>query len=315
VYAALGNPTAKDILLNLYQEASTWPAYADTLGVLQSQFKNGQNWDANVYSKWLFGTTQLMNVDARSQPFMQTENWRKRCLNTALAAYAGLKHDFVLYAKQGAVAECGGMEPPPPPLTVGYVEPNIAFWSNCSALLKGTEAVLKRFGWLSGDVKAKTNALKETAEFLSKVSAKELRDERLSDKEFETIRLMGSTADDLMRSIMNIEDWSSLEGPDKSIALVSDVFTNGNFCLQEAVGKGNSLYVIVEINGYLYLTRGSVYSYYEFIQPSSNRLTDEAWQEKLESGEAPPIPVWMQDLMIPIKPLEPAEGSSYSSGC
>ena len=39
--------------------------------------------------------------------------------------------------------------------------------------------------------------------------------------------------------------------------------------------------------------RGGVFSYYEFLQPASNRLTDEKWQEMLREGKAPPQPEWI----------------------
>jgi poly-gamma-glutamate capsule biosynthesis protein CapA/YwtB (metallophosphatase superfamily) len=37
---------------------------------------------------------------------------------------------------------------------------------------------------------------------------------------------------------------------------------------------------------------GGVYSYYEFTQPLSNRLTDEAWRAMLDQGKAPARPTW-----------------------
>jgi len=37
-----------------------------------------------------------------------------------------------------------------------------------------------------------------------------------------------------------------------------------------------------------------VYTYYEFIVPPGDRMTDETWQALLESGQAPEQPEWTQ---------------------
>jgi hypothetical protein len=44
---------------------------------------------------------------------------------------------------------------------------------------------------------------------------------------------------------------------------------------------------------------GPVYSYYEFLQPAEDRLTDEAWGKLLEAGEAPPRPTWTEVFQAP----------------
>lgn len=39
---------------------------------------------------------------------MQTPEWGYKNLNTALASWAELKHDAILYGEQPMAAECGG---------------------------------------------------------------------------------------------------------------------------------------------------------------------------------------------------------------
>jgi hypothetical protein len=93
-------------------------------------------------------------------------------------------------------------------------------------------------------------------------------------------------------------------GPDKTIALTVDIYTRNvpgcpkNAILHEATGYGNTIHVLVEINGLLYLTRGAVFSYYEF--PYETRLTDEDWIKLLDHKEIAPAS-WMNDLTI--KPI------------
>ena len=61
-----------------------------------------------------------------------------------------------------------------------------------------------------------------------------------------------------------------MQGPDKSIAVVADIYTRNvrgcdkNGVLHVATGNANNIYVVVEIEGNLYLTRGATFSYYEF---------------------------------------------------
>jgi hypothetical protein len=44
-------------------------------------------------------------------------------------------------------------------------------------------------------------------------------------------------------------------------------------------GNINNIYVIVEIDGHLYLTKGATFSYLEFSMPRGKELKDEDWQE------------------------------------
>ena len=65
------------------------------------------------------------------------------------------------------------------------------------------------------------------------------------------------------------------------MAVIADVHTDVNppaQVLEEAVGDAFTIYVLVPAGDRLVLTQGAVFSYYEFKQPISDRLTDEAWQ-------------------------------------
>lgn len=96
---------------------------------------------------------------------------------------------------------------------------------------------------------------------------------------------MGSSIEYFTLSVvdpdLHLDDWSLVQGPDKSIAIVADIYTrnirgcNKNGILHIATGNANNIYVVVEIEGNLYLTRGATFSYYEFVQPLGTRLTDE----------------------------------------
>ena len=77
------------------------------------------------------------------------------------------------------------------------------------------------------------------------------------------------------------------------------------------------VYVVVKIGGYLYLTRGAVFSYREFQRDiMEQRLTDEEWQKYLEEHPRSGVPEWMTPIIVPLKDA-PVDNESvfYSSGC
>ncbi|MBE3067217.1 MAG: DUF3160 domain-containing protein, partial [Chloroflexi bacterium] len=90
---------------------------------------------------------------------------------------------------------------------------------------------------------------------------------------------------------------------DQKAALVADVATGTNdlntlVALEEGVGQPTPIYVVLPDSPWRVAT-GAVYSYYEFTVPSSNRLTDEAWQAMVEAGTNPPQPDWTQMFVAP----------------
>ena len=57
------------------------------------------------------------------------------------------------------------------------------------------------------------------------------------------------------------------------------------------------IYVMVPLEGELQVAQGGVFSYYEFPQPRSNRLTDEQWRERLASTP-PRGPAWVTKFRL-----------------
>ena len=261
--------------------------------------------------------------DKNNPGFMQTPEWGYKNLNTALASWAELKHDAILYGEQPMAAECGGAGPPDP-IVVGYVEPNLPFWRKMENILQATRLILQQNDCMTDDLKGKTDQLNDYVTFLIQVTEKELRGEKLTEPEYRTLEYMGSSIEYFTLSVvdpdLHLDDWSLVQGPDKSIAIVADIYTrnirgcNKNGILHIATGNANNIYVVVEIEGNLYLTRGATFSYYEFVQPLGTRLTDEEWQKMLEEKKAPAVPEWMKSILIEKEP-HVNERVFYSSGC
>jgi hypothetical protein len=75
------------------------------------------------------------------------------------------------------------------------------------------------------------------------------------------------------------------------MALIADVASTNGACLEVGVGPAAHIFVAVPVGGKIYLTRGAVFSYYEFM--SKKRLTDEEWQKMLKEDPKLSQPDWL----------------------
>lgn len=231
--------------------------------------------------------------------FMNLPNWQKKNLNTMLATWTGLKHDMLLYIEQPDGAEMGGGGGfLPPPQKIAYVEPQLSFWNKCAELLELNRDMLEKNQLMTEKLGYRNKELIGLTRLMANISKKELAGEKISNQEFNSLSYIGGEIERLTLNIIesNVGYMSSVSTPDRYIAIAADVYTYKDECLEESVGMGDEIYVIAEINGLLYLTRGAVFSHYEFTQPSSQRLTDEAWQKQLLDKKTPPPAVWMNDI-------------------
>ena len=328
--AAMGVSSAERILIDELKEAEHWPQYTNQLTTMKQRM-NQIDWKETVATCWIDALKNVPEVPTNAPYFMTTPEWQKKSLNTALASYAELKHDAILYAKQPFGAECGGGGPPEP-IMKGYVEPSIAFWRKAVALNKQYVEVLKRFDLMTEKAESNTQSIGEMAEFLLNVSEKELAGKTLTQSEYNQIEIIGSNIEYISLQLVRsgdtfLDSWNDVTGADRKIACIADVYTANAFnvpqpeqaVLYEAVGPAHHIYVIVEIEGLLWLTRGGVFSYRELERASSDkRLTDEEWQENLETNPDEGIPSWMDDIIVPLKPaqkLKTNDAVFYSTGC
>ena len=325
VFSAFGVTSTDAILKDVYQEPSNWTDYEKEAKRMKDQFASGINWDATMYNKWMQSLVEMQKTDKQYPSFMKTTAWGHKNLQTALASWAELKHDAILYGEQPFAAECGdGDEGLPTPVVVGFVEPNLNLWNKMKELLALNKTMLQDAGLLTEDLASKTESLEESVDFCLSMVNKELKGEPLTDEDYLEINTMGSSLEWFTLSVLDPDEfYTSMEyvqGADKSVAVVADVFTrNVRGCdkcgiLYEATGNADAIYVLVEIGGQQYLTRGATFSYYEFVQPLGDRLTDEQWQEMIEKGEAPKRPEWIRGYILNKKPEE-NEAYFYSSGC
>ena len=318
VMAVLGSERAADLLDNLYKEPTHWADYAPTRTKLIQKFENTppETWRSNLYWGWLWNLQAMLQSFEKGYPsFMTNQAWQDKDLNTALGSWAELRHDTILYGKQSGI-ECGGGEERPQPK--GYVEPNIELYNRLIWLTKASKAGLTARGLLPEDVAQKFGNFEDLLVFLRNVSVKELTNKKLTEAEYEQIRYYGADLERLTLSVMegNPSNWYEVTSEtDKNMAVIADVHTSGSNCLEEGVGHASEILVVVPIEGKLYLTRGAIFSYYEFIHPSADRLTDEKWQKMLKDRTAPAMPDWMKSFMPGPGREKPLPREVYGSGC
>jgi hypothetical protein len=293
IMALFGSNRAKEILKDLGDtEYSDYEKkFSELKKEIDSFSKN--EWFKNLYWNWLYVLRSLPVEFGRGyQTFMQTKAWQDKELNTALASWAELRHDTILYVKQSyTMAESGdGGEPP----IVGYVEPVPEFYARLLNLTKMTNRGLKSL--VPVEVLEKLNiepALNRFSEIISKlleISKKELENKPLTENEYYFIESFGETSSDLIGLVSGGE----VEPDIFKTVLVADVHTDGNTkqVLEEGVGRIKTLVVAYKLpHGHILLGVGPVFSYYEFKQPMANRLTDEAWKEMLNT-RPPSVPEW-----------------------
>ena len=321
VMAVLGSRRAVNILDELYKEPEKWSEYVQRREKLEEEFAglDDKEWYKNLFYGWLYALKALLEEKSEGYPsFMQNPAWTDKELNTALASWAELRHDAILYAKPSAAEGGGGSEEVPQPK--GYVEPVPEFHSRLLKLVRLNKQILLDENLLSEKVKEAFDRYEDLLSFLKDVSEKELLDKPLSYEEYEKIRYFGGELENLSISLVELDrnlslydgitgqriereyvqlrGWFEVTGPDRDVACVADVHTSGNSCLEEAVGHINLLYVVVPIGDELHLTRGGVFSYYEFVYPADHRLTDEAWQEMLKRAQAPDPPPWTSSFAV-----------------
>lgn len=326
--AVMGLPGAERILIDELKETQRWAGFPKALTTARKKAATTP-WEACVANQWMY-TLQSLGDTAQSLPyFMQSPQWQKKNLNTALASWAELKHDAILYAKQPMLAECGDGGPEPP-VAKGYVEPNVKFWEKAIALVTRMDKVLTTYNLQTEKAKAVYERIKEMAEFCRDISKKELNGGKITDEEYNQIEIIGSTVENISLELVSednemLQGWSDVVSTDKKVAVVADVFTASgenvaidNKCvLYEGVGPAYEIYVVVEIDGSLYLTRGAVLSYREFTRLLSDpRLTDEEWQQELKKSPTGGTPSWMKEIIAPVKGMSADdEETFYSSGC
>ncbi len=289
IMAVLGSERA---LLYLEPEKK-YMNYEKQMEALRKEFSglDESTWTQNLYWTWLYCLIPLLGKKGAEYPvFMQSDAWVDKELNTALGSWTELRHDTLLYAKQSYTVGVTAI-PSEPAFTKGYVEPNPYVYARLASLARMMREGLEQRNLLMPEYSEKLETLEALLLQLKTISEKELSGVTLTKEEYMAIWNIGSTLESLVTFETAVETET-----DEDIGVVADVHTDLNTkqVLEEGVGNVFLLFCVVNVEGRIFIAEGGVFSYYEFLQPMSQRLTDEEWQ----SMEKPALPEWTKSFII-----------------
>lgn len=275
-----------------------YPNYLSNLDKMYAYIQKltEDDWQQNIYWGWLGTIKSLLKVYGSEYPsFMRTLAWQYKSLWTFFGSFTELKHDTILYAKQ-VYAELGGGGDLEKKDDRGYVEPNTETYRRLATLVQLTKTGLTERALLDQAETDLLDRLFTLADTLAQISDKELNGTELSATDYEFIKAYGGDLEHIWA-----EANKDLEGvnavSDEMSALVADVATDPNGeVLQEATGY--IFTILVQIPGSDRLASGGVFSHYEFKQPLTDRLTDEAWRAKLREQQIPAPADWTKHFLV-----------------
>ncbi|MBN1786142.1 MAG: DUF3160 domain-containing protein, partial [Candidatus Methanofastidiosa archaeon] len=298
VFSVLGFENAEAILED--EGDTDYEGYDEQIEMLKDEIGQFgiEEWTKNLYTTWTYTLESLSESASEGWPaFMTSELWELKELYTALGSWTELRHDTILYAKQSYTLEATAM--PPQDFTKGYVEPQPLLYSRLLSLTRMAKDGLSDRDLLSAEMLSKYENLDSLLQSAIEISEKEIAGEALTESEYRIINDIGAYIEGI--TTFSLESSEKYESEaDSSVALVADVHTDVNsmMVLEEAVGYPYSIFVVVQVEGRVYIAQGPVFSYFEFKHPLDDRLTDEKWQELLEDGEEPELPQWALGFII-----------------
>ncbi|RKY43452.1 MAG: hypothetical protein DRP81_06880, partial [Candidatus Omnitrophota bacterium] len=316
VMSALGSKKADEILKE--QRVSTYCNYENKNQEMKELVNsyNQSEWTKNLYNTWLWMLQPVLKEKPEGYPnWMRSLIWKNKDLITALASWAELRHDTILYVKQSytrAVA-IGKSAAPMETKYYGYVEPNPELFARAEFITEFLIKGLEEQDCMTEDVKNSLEQSRDMMARLREISEKELEGKALSEDDYNYIENIDSTFNKIIEDLasaltvkegscsgLNCEVKTSLEGKDDAFktTIIADVHTETNTKKALEVGTGKIDWIIVahkSKDGRIGLAVGPIFSYYEFPWPMKDRLTDEKWREMLNS-EQPERPEWLKLL-------------------
>ena len=305
---ALGNNTA----IQLLDEELARYHYAPNLAALRHlvDAQSPDFWEQSLYNGWLQAIRTLNPPSERSglPPFMRTQAWWLQKMNTQLAAWAQLRHDNLLYAKQSYTAGVVCCFP------ATYVEPVPAFYDAVGRFAEHARQILggeASAGTVGGRAPIQRRiaryfeGMAQIADTLGTVARKELSATPFTEAEnlfLQTVvyeeaicgvtfggwytRLYYNGESDMAKEDMVIADVHT-QPTDEAGATVGKVLHVGTGPLDLAV-------IVAQVPGRgSFAFAGPVLSFYEHVTVGFERLTDEEWQSTVREA----TPAFRPDLV------------------
>lgn len=225
-----------------------------------------------------------------SPPYLHAPAWKRKQLAAALGAWTALRHDTVLYAKQSYSSATRGILIARPGTV--RVEAVPAVFERLSTLLETLSGRLRPLSPLPEEVEQKVMDMTAWLNDLEMAAGLELEGKAFPEELAGRLRMPAAKVRGLLRFSDAFAD--AIGGqPDLTLPLAADVHTCMPFVVEEALGNPLLLTVMAPAPEGPVPCRGGAFSYYEFKQPMTDRLTDEAWRARAGAPDAPAPPAWL----------------------
>jgi hypothetical protein len=282
-----------DLALDVQHQAgeSLYLHYDDQMDAMRTMISSRSEsaWAGTVYDAWLASFEPVWREHGNAYPpFMQSDAWTAKDLNTGLGSYTELKHDTVLYAKQAFAAEGGGEWSDIPPRH--WVEPEPVAFARISQVASLLQAGLQGRHLLDDADDALLTDLRAFVDRLERIAGDELAGRAISDEDNDWLGDVGSLLEGLWYASADTDpNTGAVAEGDSKDALVADIARTTFGFLEIGTGSIDEILVLVPNDiGRFQVAIGGVYSYYEFWRSEGEgRLTDEEWWDLLDSSDAP----------------------------
>ncbi|MDA8425125.1 MAG: DUF3160 domain-containing protein, partial [Treponema sp.] len=315
IMKAFGSKTADSLL-----QASDYPKMAGLKHRLDSLEAEFSSYDADFWEKTYYnGVLFQVKAQAQFEPgagfyFTEGTGWGTKAMLSSHGTWSELRHDTLLYAKQSAAERAGDgdFEPTfrtkPVPEPVHYIEPNLPFWQGSTLVVQLLLKTLDAYGLLDEETAKAFGRLQEIYAKAAQIVELEAADKQVTDDD---VKWIATIPDELVYLVLlHVEGGDILDENQLRMAIVADVFSNFELgrVLETGVGIPYRIYVPLDDGqGGKRIAVGYIFSYYEFQNGLSERMTDEAWKgivykpgADLKKYE----PFWSQGIALPPEPVK-----------
>lgn len=248
-----------------------------------------------VYDAWLAALEPMWLPRGESYPdFMRTDAWDTKMQQTGMGSYAELRHDTILYVKQ-FVGELGAAEPPDRKVR-NWVEPDPVAFLRLAAMARLMHDGLSARGLLPDAQAEFITDFLALVERFARLAEDELAGRPISSEDNDWLKEIGGPLESLWWRTAD-KKRGDFPATDDMTAIIADIGSADEMAVEIGTGWVDKIYVLVpDDEGRFQVATGGVFSYYEFLQPTSRRLTDEAWRKMLRDETVPDRPAWQEIL-------------------
>ncbi len=268
-------------------------------------------WQQSFFNLWLNVVRQLnLPGDLTTLPkFTQTEAWSNKTINTQLAAWAQIRHDNLLYAKQSYT---GG---PVCEFPYSYVEPNPEFFEAVATLASFSKTATTSLEAIPDYLKSFMNVyfddVQEISETLKDIAQNQI--DGIENTDDQIVFLQEMMHESFSGCLTTITGWykdlyfTGETGLLKEDFIVADVHTSPfnewgdivGWVLHVGTGPLNLATIVTQLpDGKDYVFVGPVMSFYEQVSVNFKRLTDEEWVQTFEGDATMSRPEFTDSYLV-----------------